>query len=96
MKAEVKLTPGKWRWFGRKSWTGHFSREGVTSENGVNVFSVSEYAGSAWIEVSDEDARLIESAPDLLEALKYIAKTWPDDFAARHARAAIAKAEGRS
>jgi hypothetical protein len=43
-----------------------------------------------------ENARLIAAAPELLKALQYIAKQWPDSFAARHAHAAIAKAEGRS
>lgn len=49
--------------------------------------------------VSGEDlekyARLFAAAPDLLKALKHIAKHWPEDFPGMHARAAIAKAEGK-
>lgn len=41
-----------------------------------------------------EYAALFTAAPDLLEALRYIVKQWPDSFAARTARAAIAKATG--
>jgi hypothetical protein len=41
-----------------------------------------------WLELD----HVRNAAPELLEALRYIAKTWPDSFAARHARAAIAKA----
>lgn len=36
----------------------------------------------------------VEQVADLIEALRYIAKTWPDSFAARHARAVIAKSTG--
>lgn len=57
-----------------------------------------EYAGSAWLEVSEADAGLIAAAPDLLEALHKIVNNWsdlhPKDRA--QARAAIARAEGRS
>jgi len=35
----------------------------------IGPLRVDEYAGSAWLEVSDEDARLIAAAPELLEAL---------------------------
>jgi hypothetical protein len=43
----------------------------------------------------EANARLIAAAPDLAEALRYIAKTWPDSFAARTALTALAKAHGQ-
>lgn len=36
-----------------------------------------EYAGSAWLEVTEANARLIAAAPDLLEALKQVAMWLP-------------------
>ena len=60
-----------------------------------------EYAGSAWLEVTEEDARLIAAAPDLLEALRDCLRriddadeTYGPDHAVTKARAAIAKATG--
>lgn len=44
--------------------------------------------------LSAENANLTAHNKALVEALKYIAKTWPDDFSARHARAALAR-EGK-
>lgn len=55
-----------------------------------------EYAGSAWLEVTEANARLIAAAPDLLE----FAKEWLDrqgsdeNYMTAKARAAIAKAIG--
>ena len=39
-----------------------------------------QYAGSAWLEVTEADARLIAAAPDLLEALQSV-WLWMEDQA---------------
>lgn len=44
--------------------------------------------------VEAERDRLAVEVGRLREALTYIAKTWPDSFAARHARAALAGSRG--
>ena len=53
-----------------------------------------EYAGSAWLEVSEADARLIAAAPDLLEALKAMLSEVEGCYCTteKQARAAIEKA----
>ena len=62
-----------------------------------------EYAGSAWLEASEADARLISAAPDLLAVLKRIASAMDFngtchplfDGMQKQMMDAIAKAEGR-
>ena len=49
-----------------------------------------------FVNCEKSELPVLLAAPDMLATLRYIAKTWPDSFAARDARAAIAKAEGRS
>lgn len=51
----------------------------------------------AWNDMTREqmEAQLLRQAQTIgvmREALEHIAKTWPDDFSAGHARVAIAKA----
>ncbi len=98
-----KHTPGPW--------TIERNERG-TSIKAIGPLQAEEYAGSAWLDVSDVDARLIAAAPDLLEALKdllpILDKAWDYDGdvfgrlhndavdAWRQARAAIAKATGET
>ena len=56
----AKHTPGPWE----------IERGYGTIIKSIGPCVPDEYAGSAWLEVSEEDARLISAAPDLLEALK--------------------------
>ena len=88
-----KHTPGPWEWEGESSeyWA-------LNGNNGQHEVIGTLLDGG--MEVSEEDARLITAAPDLLEALKY----WlPDETkipeghgpAWYAAIAAIAKAEGK-
>lgn len=88
MTDAVKHTPGKWA-----DIKGY-----IVCKTGYTIASVNSYN----TEEGKANASLIASAPllleernELLETLKYIAKQWPDSFAALSARAAIEKAEGR-
>ena len=38
----------------------------------IGPLCAKEYAGAAWVEVPEADARLISAAPDLLEAAKLV------------------------
>lgn len=85
-----------------------------TAQNGRTIFQIGpcapeEYAGSAWLDVSMEDARLIAAAPELLEALIDIADDYSERFdmdspstnpgmkiVVENARAAITKARGEA
>lgn len=87
-----------------------------TAQNGRTIFQIGpcapeEYAGSAWLDVSMEDARLIAAAPELLEALERLVSDFESEIhneydgtsmlSARlaecdYARAAIAKARGEA
>lgn len=90
--SEFKGTPGPWR-IARK-------REGKGFIESVGPCLAEEYAGSAWLGVSDEDANLIAAAPELLEALMDFTSLYPTDIhydkdsLVGRARAAIAKALG--
>ena len=59
----AKHTPGPWE----------IERGYSTIIKSIGPCVPDEYAGSAWLEVSEEDARLIAAAPDLLDALQYLA-----------------------
>lgn len=65
----------------------------VTTENRLRV--VANVHIEPGNQMDAANARLIAAAPGMLQALKDIAKQWPDSFAARTARAAIAEAEAR-
>lgn len=85
-----KHTPGPWR---------------IKPQVDGNFLIVYNDRGNWLAEVYDDDdpvegrpeadARLIASAPDMLEALRDIVKQWPDSSAAKTARSVIAKAEGK-
>lgn len=93
-----KHTPGPWSWYTRN---GH--RVAIDGSGGAEVARAEEYGASAWIEVSEDDARLIAAAPELLYVAELV-----DDVSDRidhdpdsafgqlvaAARAAIAKATG--
>ena len=83
-----KHTPGPWSWYTRN---GH--RVAIDGPGGAEVARADEYGASAWIEVSEDDARLIAAAPELLELALYVAGDSPD-YGHMHglAVAAIAKA----
>ncbi|CAM4031040.1 hypothetical protein [Ectopseudomonas alcaliphila] len=81
-----KHTPGPWEI--------HKAQNGRTIVQ-VGPCAPEEYAGCAWLDVSEPDACLIAAAPDLLEALEAVVRvadraTVEFDMA----RAAIAKARG--
>lgn len=59
---EIKHTPGPWRI--------ERDRNSITS---IGPIAAEEYAGAAWLEVSEEDARVASMAPDALMALELIA-----------------------
>lgn len=88
----AKHTPGPWE----------IERGYSTIIKSIGPCVADEYAGSAWLEVSEANARLIAAAPELLDALKELLdREWQDDegdytleMARRKARAAIAKAIG--
>jgi hypothetical protein len=65
-----KHTPGPWDWRG-KSDTLHTLHDRGEYQYGKRVLAPTyEYDAGAGVEVSEADARLIASAPDLLEACK--------------------------
>lgn len=97
--SEAKHTPGPWE----------IRRGYDTIIDSIGPCIPEEYAGSAWLKLSEADARLIAAAPELLEALKQCRlalepyddvkpRDWKTDreklaFAHQAARAAISKAE---
>jgi len=99
--SDAKHTPAPWRVEGHRSGVphGHIISHGINSHGD----GPEGYVCDTW-NSSDADARLIAAAPDLLEALKWIAHHYANqdmnhrDFrveAAQRAEAAIAKAEGK-
>jgi len=98
-----KHTPGPWSWQANKA-----HRVAIDGHDGTEVIRAEEYAGSAWIDISEENARLIAAAPELLETLKAIRdaewRGWeelasPEEFvrwAKSRANHAISKANGES
>ena len=94
----IKHTPGPW--YIRRMKDGKTIAE-------IGPICADEYAGCCWLDVREEDARLIAAAPDLLEALTDAVIDF-DNWAAHEdnhphehlvawaerARAAIAKAKG--
>ena len=56
----AKHTPGPWK----------IERGYSTIIKSIGPCVPDEYAGSAWLEVSESDARLIAAAPDLLDELR--------------------------
>lgn len=56
----LKHTPGPWK----------IERGHGTIIKSIGPCVPDEYAGSAWLEVSEKDARLIAAAPDLLKVLR--------------------------
>ncbi|WP_081075230.1 hypothetical protein [Burkholderia multivorans] len=67
---EIKSTPGPWPIERRKN-----------SIISIGPIVAEEYAGSAWLDVSEEDALVASAAPDMALALEMIAA---EDDAARH------------
>lgn len=97
-----KHTPGPWSWQ-----TNQANRVSIDGPDGAEVVRAEEYAGSAWVEVSEDDARLIAAAPELLEALILLEHEMVEsgnagsvDYgwkpAIEKTRAAIAKATGEA
>lgn len=91
-KQETSHTPGPWEVF--ETHTGHYVLD--SAEQAV-VCQIE------WCLEAEANARLIASAPELLDALKRLCAKfgvdddgWPrDGTELREARSAIAKAEGR-
>lgn len=89
-----KHTPGPWR----VSTDSRTDEEGLTYVSGLNIESdAGEIVGcegiEAWKDNAEANARLIASAPDLLEALQWFVLPI-NNKAHNAARAAIAKATG--
>ena len=82
----TKHTPGPWE----------IERGYSTIIKSIGPCVPDEYAGSAWLEVSDADALLIAAAPDLLAfAQEWLERQGTDEnYMTAKARAAIAKAIG--
>jgi hypothetical protein len=90
-------TPGPWRWVPEPdtSWPW-FKYEDLMSASGDIVATGRSDDLSSEIMVSHADARLIEAAPELLEALEGYISDCTNDECERciKARAAIAKVRG--
>ena len=82
----AKHTPGPWE----------IERGYGTIIKSIGPCVPDEYAGSAWLKVSEANARLIAAAPELLEALQVMLDAAQHDITTECdiARAAIAKAIG--
>ena len=81
----TKHTPGPWE----------IERGYNTIIKSIGPCVPDEYAGSAWLEVSEADARLIAASPALLAACWNVVLATDDTervIAVEQARAAIAKA----
>lgn len=89
MAETVKHTLGPWS--AQKASHGPIF---ISDENGRDVATV--WGGHLEIEDREAIANMVVAAPNMLKTLKYIAKTWPDSFAARSAKTAVREAEGRS
>ncbi|OMT68751.1 hypothetical protein AQ764_14330 [Burkholderia pseudomallei] len=59
---EIKHTPGPWRI--------ERDRTAITS---IGPIVAEEYAGAAWLDVSEEDALVASAAPDMAMALEMLA-----------------------
>lgn len=85
-------TPGPWSW-----WTSN-SHKRLTAEGKQDggVLSAVSASGHADVRVSEQDARLIAAAPDLLEALQFVMSATGEQLstAFEQAQVAIAKATG--
>lgn len=90
----TKHTPGPWE----------IERGYSTIIKSIGPCVPDEYAGSAWLEVSDADARLIAAAPDLLRALSDLIETITAPYASeletrlaiKDAKIEISKATGEN
>lgn len=94
-----KHTPGPWQWEKRG---GAF--RAIEGPSGLSVAVTEEYAGDAWIDVSEANASLIAAAPELLAELEMLSNvvegcgmaTMPEvECRLVFARATIAKATGK-
>ena len=84
----AKHTPGPWK----------IERGYGTIIKSIGPCVPDEYAGSAWLEVSEADARLIAAAPELLKALEAMLSEVEGCCCSteKQALAAIAKATGET
>lgn len=97
MGTEMKHTPGPWVVQKSPSHNGYSVKsEALDWDNQTReVASVFMSYGLKAEErrgIVHANARLIAAAPEMMEALRDIAKQWPDSSAAKTARSAIAKA----
>ena len=106
----VKFTPGPWKWWTSCSWR-RLSQDVPNAKEGGVLCPYVARDGHPDVMVSDDDARLIASAPELLEALQgvlWMAEEWfkhggdettfSDGYkeSLDEARAAILKATGEA
>lgn len=88
-------TKGPWKWWTSNSFRRLSGPDG--KDGGVLCPTVSRSDGHPDLIVSKADMALIESAPDLLEALEAVVRVADRDTVEFNmARAAIAKAKGGS
>lgn len=90
-------TKGPWKWWTSNSFRRLSGPDG--KDGGVLCPTVSRSDGHPDLIVSKADMALIESAPDLLEALEDMVESYEHEASAENpsllkARAAIAKAKG--
>ena len=95
-----KHTPGPWLIEAQNSHTGAIATVHNTTDVWVEIWSENWIVTGMGPEEQSANARLIAAAPDLLEALQravdLLARYPKHDEAWRQARAAIAKATGKT
>ena len=88
-----KHTPGPWKLYA----VGDSPLLCPATAEGESLLTIVDEDDVRFAAVhSEADASLIAQAPAMLEALRYIAKQWPDSAAAKTARAAIRAATGEA
>lgn len=85
--AETMHTPGPWY-----ATTRQGSWDWLVAQSERLEICQMFHDGTEMNATGEANARLVAAAPEMLEALRDIAKQWPDSSAAKTARAAISKA----
>lgn len=93
-------TPGPWKWDPELSPEWNYAYDSLQSNDGQTILDGLQHLDGG-VSVDYLDARLIQAAPDLLEALKSIVELWDEHVPTVHitdlhlkARAAVEKATG--
>ena len=90
-------TPGPWKWDPELSPEWNYAYDSLQSNDGQTILDGLQHLDGG-VSVDYLDARLIQAAPDLLEALEKMLDVWEHGglkpYPIAKARAAIAKATG--